>query len=237
MKVTFPAGRESAIVVFDNLLDPKICHDFLTVINGHFTTHSTEGRTMGGVDSQTKRSNDMTFSYLGFSEYGIDWTSVLSDIDQSFYTAIGSAVAYYKDQYQALNAWADVEDTGFQVQRYEERNGYYRPHVDSLPGTNTGDRVLAAMIYLNTVDEGGETRFPLHEVSIKPVAGRVVLFPATWTHLHEGLTPLSGDKWIINTFMVNRQQQTTHEHHDDHVHKDDQAAAELHEPEYAVTIG
>ena len=140
----------------------------------------------------------MTFSYLRFSEYGIDWTSVLSDIDQSFYTAIGSAVAYYKDQYQALNAWGDVEDTGFQVQRYEERNGYYRPHVDSLPGTNTGDRVLAAMIYLNTVDEGGETRFPLHEVSIKPVAGRVVLFPATWTHLHEGLTPLSGDKWIIN---------------------------------------
>ena len=182
---------------------------------------------MGGVDSQTKRSNDMTFSYLRFCEYGIDWTSVMNDIDQSFYTAIGSAVAYYKDQYQALNAWGDVEDTGFQVQRYEERNGYYRPHVDSLPGTNTGDRVLAAMIYLNTVDEGGETRFPLHEVSIKPVAGRVVLFPATWTHLHEGLTPLSGDKWIINTFMVNKQQQTTHDHHDDHVHKDDQAAAEF----------
>ena len=222
MKVTFPAGQESAVVVFDNLLDPKICHDFLTVINGHFTTHSTEGRTMGGVDSQTKRSNDMTFSYLRFSEYGIDWTSVMSDIDQSFYTSIAKAVAYYKDQYQALNAWADVEDTGFQVQRYEMRNGYYRPHVDSLPGTSSGDRVLAAMIYLNTVEEGGETRFPLHDVRIKPVAGRIVLFPASWTHLHEGLTPLSGDKWIINTFMVNKQQQTAHDHHADHVHESQQ---------------
>ena len=224
MKVTVPAGQESAVVVFDNLLDPKICHDFLTVINGHFTTHSTEGRTMGGVDSQTKRSNDMTFSYLRFSEYGIDWTSVMSDIDQSFYTSIAKAVAYYKDQYQALNAWADVEDTGFQVQRYEMRNGYYRPHVDSLPGTSSGDRVLAAMIYLNTVEEGGETRFPLHDVRIKPVAGRIVLFPASWTHLHEGLTPLSGDKWIINTFMVNKQQQTAHDHHADHVHESQQGS-------------
>lgn len=238
MKVTFPAGRESAIGVFDNLIDPTICHDFLTTIQNHFSTHSKQGRTMGGVDTHTKRSNDMTFSYPRFAELGIEWTSAMGEIDQSFFNAISSAVAYFKDEYQALNAWTNVEDTGFQVQRYEQRNGYYRPHIDSLSGTTTGNRVLAGMIYLNTVDDGGETRFPLHDISIKPIAGRVVLFPATWTHLHEGLTPLSGDKWIINTFMVNNEQaHNTHDDHHDHLHQGGHEAHELYQPEFASNIG
>jgi len=33
-------------------------------------------------------------------------------------------------------------------------------------------------------------------------AGRIVLFPSNFTHPHQGKTPLSDDKWIVNTFFV-----------------------------------
>jgi hypothetical protein len=83
------------------------------------------------------------------------------------------------------------------------------------------------VIYLNDVEYGGETNFPLHEVAVTPKAGRIVFFPATWTHLHESRVPISSDKWIISSFINNVQPmdvgsrkpiESTHHEHDDHEH-------------------
>jgi hypothetical protein len=83
------------------------------------------------------------------------------------------------------------------------------------------------VIYLNDVEYGGETNFPLHEIAVTPKAGRIVFFPATWTHLHESRVPISSDKWIISSFINNVQPmdvgsrqpiESTHHEHDDHEH-------------------
>ena len=55
-------------------------------------------------------------------------------------------------------------------------------------------------MYLNTVPKGGGTNFPLHDVTIDAVCGRISFFPANFTHPHAGLMPLSSPKYIISTF-------------------------------------
>jgi hypothetical protein len=97
-----------------------------------------------------------------------------------------------------------------------------------MPYSAISERVLAAVIYLNDVDYGGETNFPLHQVAVKAKAGRISLFPATFTHPHESCVPITGDKWIISTFITNGQanhpqQLPSGEHHDHeghHTHED-----------------
>jgi hypothetical protein len=95
-----------------------------------------------------------------------------------------------------------VSDTGYQVQRYKQNSGFYNEHIDGSPwisGSTT--RTLGLILYLNTVQEGGGTNFPFHQTTVDAVAGRVAVFPAYWTHPHEGLMPLSSDKWIVSSFI------------------------------------
>jgi hypothetical protein len=61
-------------------------------------------------------------------------------------------------------------------------------------------RYLAYTVYLNTVEEGGETEFLYQKQRLKPEAGTLAIWPAAWTHVHRGNPPLSGSKYIITTW-------------------------------------
>ena len=91
-------------------------------------------------------------------------------------------------------------DTGFQIQHYEKKVGRYQWHCD-LAGLNRSYRQLACILYLNSVEEGGETEFKHPKYLVKPEQGKVILFPPFWTHTHRGRMPISGDKTIITTFI------------------------------------
>ena len=52
-----------------------------------------------------------------------------------------------------------------------------------------GHRIATVIFFLNDVEEGGETYFPLQREKIKPVQGRVVIFPPDYMHPHEVLAP------------------------------------------------
>ena len=57
------------------------------------------------------------------------------------------------------------------------------------------------MIYLNDVDEGGETAFFHQDLKIKPEKGKMVIFPPYFTHMHKGMCPISNDKYICNIYI------------------------------------
>ena len=60
------------------------------------------------------------------------------------------------------------------------------------------------MVYMNDVDEGGETEFLYQQKKIKPKTGRVVIFPASFTHQHRGNPPMS-NKYIITGWLSSQQ--------------------------------
>ncbi|MFL2562965.1 MAG: 2OG-Fe(II) oxygenase [Arenicellales bacterium] len=74
------------------------------------------------------------------------------------------------------------------------RGEFYRWHVDSGPGP-LSQRQLVAIWYLNTVSEsGGATEFFHQRVQVRPEAGKLLLFPPFWTHLHQGETVGAGSQ-------------------------------------------
>lgn len=91
------------------------------------------------------------------------------------------------------------------VQKYVAGTGGY-PHWhceispdESFEGLH---RLVLWMYYLNDVETGGETDFYFQQRSIKPKKGTVVIAPAGFTHTHRGNVPISGDKYIITSWLL-----------------------------------
>lgn len=58
------------------------------------------------------------------------------------------------------------------------------------------------MIYLNTVEKGGKTDFPNQGLSVKPEAGKVVIWPAAYTHPHRSAPDLDEWKYIVTGWFI-----------------------------------
>lgn len=76
----------------------------------------------------------------------------------------------------------------------------FQLHFDSI--NHVANRYLVLLWYLNDVEQGGETRFPQLDVTVQARAGRLLMFPPYWMYQHEGLPPVSGDKYIISTYLL-----------------------------------
>ena len=102
------------------------------------------------------------------------------------------------------------EEYGYEAIRMKRylANDYDRfdPHVDVL-NHQTSRRFLAFFIYLNDVDEGGETEFislnkkgTFIPYRIEAKRGRLLMFPPMWPWPHAGLKPVSGNKYLLHSY-------------------------------------
>jgi hypothetical protein len=204
MEVTFPAGKSGMIAVYDGLLAENWCSSLIQKLQPVYDLISFDGQTMDGVQKAIKRTSDLPFVNMELlNSNGLSWESDFKKVDEAIVEGIKTALSHYMQQYRSLHSLVFPVDSGFNLQRYTKNEGFYREHVDCVPwDTSSNNRILAAIVYLNTVEHGGHTNFPLHEVSVAPVVGRIVLFPTAWTHPHEGCPSFSEDRWLINTFIM-----------------------------------
>ncbi len=77
---------------------------------------------------------------------------------------------------------------------------YYKWHHDSLSNKNK-ERLLSFIWYLNDVHVGGHTEF-IDGTKIKPETGKLLIFPSTWTYVHQGAPPISNTKYIITGWIT-----------------------------------
>ena len=76
----------------------------------------------------------------------------------------------------------------------------FQLHFDSVD--HLANRYLVFLWYLNDVERGGATRFPDLGLEVAARAGRLLIFPPYWMYQHEGLPPVSGDKYILSTYLL-----------------------------------
>ncbi len=149
------------------------------------------GRIGQGADREqsVKRSTDLRISGRP------DWKDIDTALVQSLMRAFNEAAQ--KFPFFAANSFKDM---GYNLQRTEPRE-YYHWHVDGGPGPFS-QRQLVAIWYLNDVPgPGGETEFSHQEIKITPQAGKLILFPPFWTHVHRGVTLEHGVKYIATTWV------------------------------------
>lgn len=237
IEFSWPGGLRDGILVTDGALSQDICTDVVSVLSEIIDDLGSQGQTIGGMNTTWKKSTDIRLVDETLSQIQDDAIrSVLENFVSSLQQAINICYSEYRRKLQALWHLNGAYDSGFQVQRYTKAIGHYREHVDSFPWhAPTASRALSLVVYLNDVDQGGETEFTLQEIKVKPVRGRICMFPSNFTHPHSGNPPLTSDKWMVSTFLhgtVDVPAPVTHGH--DHVHHEQ--SVESHEEHYHLCV-
>lgn len=84
------------------------------------------------------------------------------------------------------------------LQYYPPSGGYKVYHTERTgKGEPEGSRHLVFMTYLNDVTDAGGTQFYHQNVTVQPVKGLTLIWPADWTHTHRGVASPTQEKAII----------------------------------------
>jgi Rps23 Pro-64 3,4-dihydroxylase Tpa1-like proline 4-hydroxylase len=194
----------SLIHEIKNVIPSNICKEIINRFEK--SDEKSEGQTTAGIDLELKKTTDLNISidnklWIKINRYV---SEKMMDQVIKYIKHLSSNVYKFSDNVKFFNAFGeyfggDLSMTGLQIQKYEPGD-YFKPHIDS--GGITDTRLLALILYLNTVDEnqGGETWF-YNDQEIRPEEGKLLIFPCTWTYLHEGKQIKEGYKYIITCFI------------------------------------
>lgn len=201
----FPKGKDSAIGICQNAITDSDC-DFIVDSFEKLSAHHFTGRTVSGIDESIKKTTDLHIITGGdLSNYTKDQIHLMDSVDKIIFSGVYKAVGEYIHTFETeLKDWFEPFDTGYQLQKYTKGEGKYTEHCDggAFAAYPLYQRVLGLVVYLNTVTDGGGTKFPLQNYTVKPIKGNISVFPANFTHPHIAEVPVSNDKYIASTFMM-----------------------------------
>lgn len=106
----------------------------------------------------------------------------------------------YVKQYSVLGETGKHWLRSMKIQKTLPGQGYHIWHFES-DSIERCSRIAAWSLYLNTVKEGGETEFLYQHKRVSAEMGRLVIWPATYTHIHRGNPPLEGEKFILTGWV------------------------------------
>ncbi len=181
-----------SIFYVKELLPEQLCRSIIATYEQDPRSHPgyiIRGRGEKEPGDEIKVSTDLVITEGGA------WTEAFGGVNRAVNAALQQIVA----QVPALQIWP-LWWTGYKIQHYRRNEGHFKWHFDAI-GPGTWERQLAMVIYLNSVQEGGETSFHRQDLQVKPIAGDAVIFPTFWTHAHCGQIPRSEDKYIISSFV------------------------------------
>ena len=87
-----------------------------------------------------------------------------------------------------------------QIQHYEPGGAFFGEHYESS-GLDIAHRVLAFQTNLNTVKEGGGTKFIYQDYVSPAKKGVTNIWPAGFTHTHRGIPAPKEHKYIITGWL------------------------------------
>ena len=173
--------------IYDNALTKKECQ---ILINQFENSPKREGRSYSDGDLVV---NEDQKKCIEVDNSSFSNKSVISRIINA---RLRECIDDYKKEYPSMDNFIApwVIDNGYNVQKYEtEEDGFKAWHTEA-GGAPTSNRVLAWMFYLNDAKSGTEF---INYPTVNAKMGRCVIWPAGWTHVHKGVVPNKGLKYIV----------------------------------------
>jgi hypothetical protein len=186
------------IWVKNNTLSPNFCHHVIS----KFENDERKHQGLVGFERRTspiKKSVDLNISYFN------EWKKE----DAVFFDSLGENFKEYREHCNQHNSYfpyafvggemkENIKDSGYQIQRTKPGE-YYKWHHDGWIENNFL-RLVTYIWYLNDVNYDGYTEFS-NGIKIQPEQGKILIFPATWTYIHQGFPPKSETKYICTGWI------------------------------------
>ncbi len=180
-------GTSNYIEIYDNSLSARECD---MIISAFEEGGPTPGYTSDGYAPDDKKSMDIPYKF-----------SQSNKVSNIIYPNLIRGLSKYYKKYDAVlkeNSFFGIYNH-FNVQKYEtEEDGYKVWHCEHGPSPTGSMRILAWMFYLNNAKSGTEfKRYP----TVQAKRGRCVIWPSAWTHVHRGVIPNKGLKYIATGWV------------------------------------
>ena len=173
--------------IYDNALTKKECQ---ILINQFENSPKREGRSYSDGDLVV---NEDQKKCIEVEDSGFSNKTIISRIINE---RLRECIDKYKKEYPSIDEFIArwVIDNAYNFQKYEtEEDGFKVWHTEA-GGAPTARRVLAWMFYLNDAKSGTEF---INYPTVNAKMGRCVIWPAAWTHIHRGVVPNKGLKYIV----------------------------------------
>jgi len=184
------------IGIYENVFTQKECEDTIKLFENYHKTGYTYSR-LSESNSILNLKDDTALDIIPSIE--LDWDpGFINSFHSRFYDYI---YPIYNTQYPILQFLRKHKSKYIKIQKTAPTQGYHIWHCEHDACEDSSNKFLTWILYLNDVEEGGETEFLYQSLRFKPKAGTFVLFPAHFTHTHRGNPPLSGVKYIATGWI------------------------------------
>tara|TARA_R100001163_G_scaffold20473_1_gene17743 strand:+ start:213 stop:734 length:522 start_codon:yes stop_codon:yes gene_type:complete len=112
---------------------------------------------------------------------------------KKFFNELSKCVIKYYNKYKLKNNIRTNKTN--KIQHYKSKTGFIRLHCERNKQDAT--RELVYMAYLNTVNDGGGTEFPFQNKIFSAEKGKLIVWPAGFTHPHKGIVSPTEEKYIV----------------------------------------
>ena len=124
-------------------------------------------------------------------------------ISNHIMSAVRVCLQQYLDWFPFLKNF-NYHSTTCLLQKTMPTEGYHGWHSET-DNITCSHRTLVWSVYFNDIKDSGETEFLYQKKKIKPKAGRVLIFPGSFTHLHRGNPPYEA-KYIATGWLASNDQ-------------------------------
>ena len=190
---------QNFIGVYDNYITDAECDKAIQLFENQKKFNKTMDRRQFENAMSVEKKDMQYFSDM----HNIDvwWTelkSLIFNFDMAFnhYIRETGADGIYPD--------GRFYFTQLKLQKTRPTEGYHVWHIEHSTGFANEPRAFVYSVYLNDVEEGGETEFLHFSKRVKPKTGRIVIWPAAFPYVHRGNSPLSGEKYILTSWLLLR---------------------------------
>jgi hypothetical protein len=146
----------------------------------------------------SKEENNLRTNYNMSLIPAAQFDKNMNTICEDYYKLIYATAIGYNKHYDLYEPTYFNE--GFNILKYQTGQEY-KAHYD---GGSASARSISPILYLNDDYEGGEIEFVNFGIKIKPEAGMLVVFPATYPYAHIAHPVTSGTKYAIVTWLHDR---------------------------------
>ena len=189
------ASTKDFIGVYKNAYPKEYCDLLIKYFEDLSTAGLTENRQQDASILKVDIDDEQLFAHEIANIGGS--VKAVSQFNSVFWSQI---YPHYSSTFDILKNYDNHSNYFFKLQKTNIGGGYHKWHAEN--GTVGGvNRILAWTLYLNDVEEGGETEFLYYPRRIKPEAGTFVLWPSAFTHTHRGNPPISNTKYIVTGWI------------------------------------
>ena len=192
---------DNFIMEFDNFISEEHCKKLIEI----FCRYEASGLTVNRQDHKPNGAGSVImddkqlFSESLITDIEVDLHNGLwcAGIDEIFFESV---YPQYAQKYGILNNLAAHGNRWFKIQKTRPGEGYHTWHTENMTKYDSS-RILVWILYLNTIEDGGETEWLYLSKRSKPQQGKLAIWPAGFTHTHRGNPPLSESKYIMTGWV------------------------------------